>query len=836
MGNLKFNGVSTADLGLVIQTPPAYTFPAKDTETQHVPGRNGDVVIDNDCYENVERSYSLACVFRQGTDFVENSQKIIAWLNSLSGYARLEDSYDPLVYRIAAYKGSGSLPNLFDIATTLDVVFVCKPQRFLKSGEKDVEFDSNIAEIKNPSDEKSLPVITITGVAASSLDDVILLTDKDSDGNIVSSITISALPVNSVTLDSEAQSVYYDSSRYLTEYVGLNGKIFPTLGKGVSTISINAYTQKSNYFTKFNDIIDSKKETCKAKYEPYDTLVEGKQSKFYFKSYDRLKESKEESYEAESYLTLLSEKAESYTFASYNDLLTQYCERIGFTGTDSSYPDWLEVTQSEDGNSNISKAKIGGFFMAESEKSITYRSAGSQICEVSTSATTNIIYYPAVMVNGKPEMKINYSDFPSWLSVSIKYNNDNVEGRSPTSVNYIANADGYFWKDKDSMFGSSSWNKYSKSEQSIIGSVNWSTWKKAFLPFSGMSTSTSTTFTFKYTPSAIQYEPVLEGTVVKNKVHFRVEINSNDLKTIQFKVNDAGYYRCNDSASNSWTYLEKDGTISTAKSSTSASNTIYFLESVPDYSEEKDFPSKWLSPSPIISGTPINPTSINGYVVKETGYYRNSKKDSSGTLTYSSWAKLNAGDTFNFTSPYSSVDDYYLCYIENLPSKYEPHDMSFNDSNNPPSWLHVDYIMDTTDPTVVKYVKYTVNANASGYFKWDTNDKWVKLLAGAEIVTSAYKEDTTIYYMASIPNYDTYDNYTTTIESTSAGNPNVVIISPKADGYYRANNDTDWTFYKVGEEILESKVTDSNTIYRLEEKADAMTNVKIKIKPRWWML
>ena len=46
MGNFKFNGTSSEDLGLVIQTPPTYSFPERELETVHVPGRNGDLIID----------------------------------------------------------------------------------------------------------------------------------------------------------------------------------------------------------------------------------------------------------------------------------------------------------------------------------------------------------------------------------------------------------------------------------------------------------------------------------------------------------------------------------------------------------------------------------------------------------------------------------------------------------------------------------------------------------------------------------------------------------------------------------------------------------------------
>ena len=73
MGNLKFGDIYTKDLDLIIQAPPVYNFPAKDVTIEHIPGRNGDLIIDNKCWQNVERTYSIASVFRPGTNFINNS-------------------------------------------------------------------------------------------------------------------------------------------------------------------------------------------------------------------------------------------------------------------------------------------------------------------------------------------------------------------------------------------------------------------------------------------------------------------------------------------------------------------------------------------------------------------------------------------------------------------------------------------------------------------------------------------------------------------------------------------------------------------------------------------
>ena len=47
MGVIVFNGISSKDVGIEVETFPEYTIPEREYEAIHVPGRNGDVIIDN---------------------------------------------------------------------------------------------------------------------------------------------------------------------------------------------------------------------------------------------------------------------------------------------------------------------------------------------------------------------------------------------------------------------------------------------------------------------------------------------------------------------------------------------------------------------------------------------------------------------------------------------------------------------------------------------------------------------------------------------------------------------------------------------------------------------
>lgn len=149
------------DLHTLVQHPPEYAFPEKDCESTHVPGRNGDIVTDTGTWKNVNRTYKLGIDARQ-ISYTEVASKLVQWLHSASGYARLEDSYEPDFYRMAIYKDAGTISNIYNKAGEIDITFECKPQRYFKSGEEITVFNSNM-EYRNPTDFPSKPKIIVRG-------------------------------------------------------------------------------------------------------------------------------------------------------------------------------------------------------------------------------------------------------------------------------------------------------------------------------------------------------------------------------------------------------------------------------------------------------------------------------------------------------------------------------------------------------------------------------------------------------------------------------------------------------------------------------------------------
>ena len=88
---LIYNGESSYDYGLLVGAQKSYNAPKRDVTKYSIAGRNGDLVMDNGRFENVQIDYSIVCK----SDFETLSDAITAWLKNPTEYCRLEDSHHP---------------------------------------------------------------------------------------------------------------------------------------------------------------------------------------------------------------------------------------------------------------------------------------------------------------------------------------------------------------------------------------------------------------------------------------------------------------------------------------------------------------------------------------------------------------------------------------------------------------------------------------------------------------------------------------------------------------------------------------------------------------------
>lgn len=212
---LYFAGKDSREFGIYISGSGTFNAPERDVEFVSVPGRSGDLTIDNGRFLNVTGTYP-AFIHQ---NFTENAMKARLWLQSLTGYQRLEDTYHPDYYRMAVYRGPLDFETrALNSGADFDLSFECKPQRYLKSGEFPVQISAPGA-LYNPW-MPSLPLITVYGSGAGVL----------SVGGYT--VTIHDM-TDSLTLDSETGNAYKGLSN---ENGNIYAPEFPVLQSGRNVV------------------------------------------------------------------------------------------------------------------------------------------------------------------------------------------------------------------------------------------------------------------------------------------------------------------------------------------------------------------------------------------------------------------------------------------------------------------------------------------------------------------------------------------------------------------------------------------------------------------------
>ena len=153
---MRFNGKDFADFGVHVDESKAFGSPEKDYELVEIMGRNGNLSIYNDRFKDI--TLPFPCFIRTG--FIEKYRSLLAYLNSQTGYQRLETDKEPNHFRKALFQGIvDPQTTAFNHGGFFTVNLLAHPQRFLKSGEIPV----SATELWNPTYFDSHPLIRCYG-------------------------------------------------------------------------------------------------------------------------------------------------------------------------------------------------------------------------------------------------------------------------------------------------------------------------------------------------------------------------------------------------------------------------------------------------------------------------------------------------------------------------------------------------------------------------------------------------------------------------------------------------------------------------------------------------
>lgn len=195
VNSITFGGINSAGYGIYIGGEGTFNAPVRDVEMVEVPGRNGNLIIDTGRFENIEVKYTA---INQEPDLATFAANLAAFRNAIAsqkGYQRLTDTFHPDEFRMATFRGGLEInPIEYNTASEFEIIFDCKPQRFLTSGETSEEITSG-GTITNPTLFESSPLLEIEGYG-----------DIDIEGQ---PITINNQPIGTVLLKNKQKNAYY---------------------------------------------------------------------------------------------------------------------------------------------------------------------------------------------------------------------------------------------------------------------------------------------------------------------------------------------------------------------------------------------------------------------------------------------------------------------------------------------------------------------------------------------------------------------------------------------------------------------------------------------------
>lgn len=157
-----FNGVSSDEVGVIVEHYPRVIFPKRKVEVYNIPGRNGDHIIDQEVYENYDQPYEIFLESKDRGGLEATIPKIASWLLSGTGYCRLEDSYFPEFYRMAYVPDAHEFLSYFNEYGRGTLKFNCMPERWYKSGETELKVE-NGQILYNPSGFRARPILRNAG-------------------------------------------------------------------------------------------------------------------------------------------------------------------------------------------------------------------------------------------------------------------------------------------------------------------------------------------------------------------------------------------------------------------------------------------------------------------------------------------------------------------------------------------------------------------------------------------------------------------------------------------------------------------------------------------------
>ena len=229
--NFVFDGENSLESGIYITGEAVFNAPERVVNMVEIPGRNGNLAIDEGRFTNIDVTYPAGCFAENMEDY---ARKIGAFRNLLASrftYKRLTDSYNPDEFRMGLYRSGLDVGSVrYNTAGEFEIVFDCKPQRWLVSGEEPQTFTAS-GTIENPTDFGARPLLKVTGAGILTLGTQTLTIVAGSGANQV------------IFIDCESQEAWEEVAGgkiSRNDYIQNAGEEFPVLAGGENSVILGS--------------------------------------------------------------------------------------------------------------------------------------------------------------------------------------------------------------------------------------------------------------------------------------------------------------------------------------------------------------------------------------------------------------------------------------------------------------------------------------------------------------------------------------------------------------------------------------------------------------------
>lgn len=214
-----YGGTASTSYGLYVADTNFFDASKANVETIQVPGSNKILMLDEKTYE----PFTLVFKCYVKGNIKSLMPQIRAYLYVNKGYNKIIDSYDTTEFRMGRFLDAYEVGTSDNKGAAVEIRFLCRPERFLTSGETLTTYANNVS-ITNPTAYPSSPLIQITGNGKLYL-------------NNTAYLQIANNANKTITIDCDAMQSYTSTTNRNNDVTVLNG--YPKLS-GTMTVKYDS--------------------------------------------------------------------------------------------------------------------------------------------------------------------------------------------------------------------------------------------------------------------------------------------------------------------------------------------------------------------------------------------------------------------------------------------------------------------------------------------------------------------------------------------------------------------------------------------------------------------